>query len=115
MRSAIKQVINAYVRLSLRRCVEQMLVQQRRHTIDSRLDLRVTWREVNADTAADRSVRALPHVRLGDRQGLRRHQQNSLSGRARDSDGRGGRRTGPLLYQLEPVLGPQANAQRSDH
>jgi hypothetical protein len=92
-----------------------MPVQQRRHTIDSRLDLPVTWQEVNAHTTVDRSVRALPHVRSGDRQSIRHHHQNSLSGSARDSDGRRGRRTGRLLYQLQRVLGAQANAQRREH
>jgi hypothetical protein len=51
MRSAIKQVVNAYVRSSLRRSVEQMLVRQRRQIIDSIVPLR----EVNAETAVDRS------------------------------------------------------------
>lgn len=62
MRSAIKQIVNAFVRSSLRRSVEQMLVYQRRHTFDSRLDLRVTWREVNANTTADQAFAPVGYI-----------------------------------------------------
>jgi hypothetical protein len=35
---------------------------QRRHTFDSRLDLRVTWREVNANTTADQAFAPVGYI-----------------------------------------------------